>query len=117
MPEYFKWLYYASFWQYGLGVLQVNEFANRTYTEDCPAATAEQLLYDDLAHILEEANITLPPHVFNGTCNGTASLVQAGLWPVKFGGLQNYFLILIGYMLLFIGLAYAGLKWSLRARA
>ena len=117
MPDYFKWLYYASFWQYGLGVLQVNEFANRTYTEDCPAATAEQLLYDDLAHILEEANITLPPHVFNGTCNGTASLVQAGLWPVKFGGLQNYFLILIGYMLLFIGLAYAGLKWSLRARA
>ena len=61
-----------------------------------PAATAEQLLYDDLAHILEEANITLPPHVFNGTCNGTASLVQAGLWPVKFGGLQNYFLILSG---------------------
>ena len=43
--------------------------------------------------------------------------MQAGLWPVKFGGLQNYFLILIGYMLLFIGLANAGLKWSLRARA
>ena len=51
MPYYFKWLYYASFWQYGLGVLQVNEFANRTYTEDCPAATAEQLLYLSLIHI------------------------------------------------------------------
>ena len=114
MPSYFRWLYYASFWQYGLGILQINEFATRHYTTDCPAATAEQLLYDDLARALASShNITLPPHHFNGTCNGTTSLEASGLWPVRFGGLEYYFVILAGYMLLFLTLAFAALKYSL----
>ena len=32
IPSYFKFLYYASFWQYCLGILQINEFEDRIYT-------------------------------------------------------------------------------------
>ena len=100
MPDYFKWLYYASFWQYGLGVLQVNEFAN-PYTEDCPAATSN--CSTTTSRTSSRRRTSLPPRLQRDV---QRHRLVVGLWPVKFGGLQNYFLILIGYMLLFIGLAY-----------
>ena len=42
IPSYFKWLYYASFWQYCLGLLQLNEFRDRTYTANCPRTLVER---------------------------------------------------------------------------
>jgi len=117
IPSYFKFLYYASFWQYCLGILQINEFEGRLYTEDCPA---EQVV-DMIEEFVKEHNSTLgplippwfPTHTIPLNCTGVKTLEAAGLYPVRFGGLHGYFLILLGYMLGFSVIAYGSLKWSL----
>ena len=35
IPGYFKWLYDISFFQYALGLVQINQFAGMDFT-DCP---------------------------------------------------------------------------------
>ncbi len=35
IPFYFRWLYHVSFFQYALGVLQINQFKDFTFS-DCP---------------------------------------------------------------------------------
>ena len=120
LPYYFKPLYYASFWQYCLAILQINEFAEREYTEGCPVVVVEQTAYEDVRKWLKlHANISTPDHVGNitGNCTGSTSLEAEGLWPARFGGLGGYFLILGGYALIFITLAYVALKVSLRNAA
>jgi len=115
IPAYFSWLYYASFWQYALGILQINEFRGRVYTEECPTTELEQTAYNDVrAWLQTNYNTTLPPKTFHGNCSADASLTAAGLLPVQFGGLSGYFGIMLGYLLLFTLLAYLLLKASLR---
>jgi len=83
LPSYFVWIYYASYWQYCLGLLQVNEFAERVFTEGCPASLVESTLYNDLSEWLEQhhlRNTTLPPMHFYANCSGTTSL-QVTLHP------------------------------------
>mmetsp|Transcript_32842 Transcript_32842/g.54250 ORF Transcript_32842/g.54250 Transcript_32842/m.54250 type:complete len:673 (+) Transcript_32842:146-2164(+) len=115
IPSCFKWLYYASFWQYTLGILQINEFADRVFTEDCPQQIADEVLYHELRQFIEHhhlLNITLPSHhAFHGNCSGVYGLTQAGLWPVKFGGLQGYFSILVGYMVVSMLFGYVIVKY------
>ena len=120
LPSYFKPLYYASFWQYCLAILQINEFAEAEYTEGCPVVVVEQTAYEELRHWIKlNFNVTTPDRVANitGNCTGAASLEAEGLWPAKFGGLGGYFLILGAYALIFMTLAYVALKVSLRNAA
>ena len=120
LPYYFKPLYYASFWQYALAILQINEFADREYTDGCPVVVVEQTAYEDVRKWLKlHANISTPDRVGNitGNCTGSTYLEAEGLWPAKFGGLGGYFLILSGYALIFMTLAYVALKVSLRSAA
>ena len=39
---YFKWCYYASFFQYSFAILQLNEFSGRTFDKDCPEELVEK---------------------------------------------------------------------------
>ena len=131
LPFFFKPFYYLSFWQYCLGVLQLNEFADHEYTQGCPNVTVRDDCFQGallaLNDALEERGVNRTINVsaadaafgypFNGTCSGTQSLEMTGLWPPKFGGLGGYFLILGGYALLFMLAAYVALKVSLRKAA
>ena len=46
LPVYFKPLYYLSFWQYGLGILQLNEFSEHEYSRGCPNVTVEDACFE-----------------------------------------------------------------------
>ena len=104
IPWYFKWLYYASFFQYAFGVLQINELANRTFTRDCPAELVEDAVEDALRRRFPH----LPPLPrLNVTCAGETYLRQQGLSPPPYGGVGGYLAILGGYCLLLQLAAYA----------
>jgi len=129
IPSYFKPFYYASFWQYCLGILQINEFSGRVYTEKCPTTLIEQTIYDDIRDLIVAdidpylrpwllngtGNLTLPSRHFEGECYGDTFLQMTNLLPVQFGGLWGYFLILVGFLLGFLLAAYCALKFSLRS--
>ena len=129
LPVYFKPFYYLSFWQYGLGILQLNEFSEHEYSRGCPNVTVEDACYEGalalLGHQAQQHNFTLNltqadaafGFPFNGTCSGKRSLEVTGLWPPKFGGIGGYFLILGAYALVFMLAAYVALKVSLRKAA
>ena len=129
LPVYFKPFYYLSFWQYGLGILQLNEFSEHEYSLGCPNVTVEDACFEGalalLGHQAQQHNFTLNltradaafGFPFNGTCSGKRSLEVAGLWPPKFGGIGGYFLILGAYALVFMLAAYVALKVSLRKAA
>jgi len=46
LPFYFKPFYYLSFWQYGLGILQLNEFSEHEYSRGCPNVTVEDACFE-----------------------------------------------------------------------
>ena len=108
IPVYFKWAYYASFFQYCFGLLQVNELAGREYHEDCPMQIAGEELYESLrSRILSDpsvptnvsawfdahASVQLPAN-----CTGDDFLAAAGLFPTPYGGvLGGYFAIICSY--------------------
>ncbi|KOO23546.1 ABC2 type transporter superfamily protein [Chrysochromulina tobinii] len=130
IPAYFTWAYYASFFQYSFALLMINEFADRTFTRDCPAQLAEQQVLAALEERLAPYwpplphNGTWPAHngtwpAHNGTwpppgpwrnwtwppqlqftCTGREYLQLVGMWPNKFGAISNYFAILAGYLAL-----------------
>ena len=120
IPIYFTWAYYASFFQYAFGVLMINELGDRTFSHDCPAQLAEEAIVDEIIeHFFPNGtppgwrNWTHP--VGNWTCTGHSYLAKVDMWPVSYGGLQYYFVILGGYFLAsFVG-AYAMLRWKTRA--
>lgn len=111
IPVYFQWAYYASFFQYSLGLLQVNELTGRNFTQDCPRELASETA-EELIHKLYP-DIPLPP-IPNVTCSGEEYLAQEKLWPVPYGGIQGYFLILTLYFVVFFVLAYVALAIRLR---
>ena len=84
IPVYFTWAYYASFFQYSFALLMINEFADRTFTRDCPAQLAEQQV---LAALEERLAPYWPPLSYNGTWpahNGTWP-AHNGTWPAHNG--------------------------------
>jgi ABC-type multidrug transport system ATPase subunit len=106
IAPYFRWAYYASFFQYSLGALEINEFAHRAYSRDCPAARAAEaaiaLIHATYPHV------PLPPLPANyTTCSGRDYLEAQGLYPLKYGGRQGYALILCGYLAVLLCAAYA----------
>jgi hypothetical protein len=123
IPFYFTWAYYASFFQYAFGILMINELGDRTFDRDCPAQLVEEAIVDEIVQHLFPSG-TIPPawrnwthhhsHL-NWTCTGHAYLEKIDMWPVAYGGLQNYFAILCGYFAAsFVG-AYLMLRWKTRA--
>jgi hypothetical protein len=112
-------MYYGSFLQYCLAILQINEFGSRVYTEGCPWELVEDELYSDVRAELAQFNVSIPPHHFhNAQCNGTSSLERQGLVDAdgevaQFGGLGGYFGILTAYWLVFALLGYGALRWKL----
>ena len=123
IPLYFRWAYYASFFQYAFAILMINELGDRHFTHGCPAELAEEEIVREITNHLPNgtfangtlppwwpANWTLPP--IHWTCEGHTYLAQIGLWPVRYGGLQNYFAVLIGYLAAsFVG-TYGVLHWT-----
>ena len=120
IPIYFTWCYYASFFQYAFSVLMINELGDRTFHHDCPAEIAEEAIVAEVRkHFFPHGlppdlrNWTLPP--INWTCAGHSYLERINMWPVAYGGLQNYFAILVGYFVVSFFLAYAVLRWTTRS--
>ena len=114
--RYFKWCYYASFFQYSFGLLQVNELLNRTYTHDCPAQLVEQSLEEIIQKRFPHLPFPLPP-IANITCTGETYLSEQRLYPVPYGGLRGYFAILGGYAVVAQLCAYLMLLWKVRRMA
>jgi hypothetical protein len=112
IAPYFRWAYYASFFQYSLGGLELNEFEARVYTRDCPAETAAEAAYAMIHSAYPD--VPLPPLPTNYTCSGTDYLRGQGLYPVKYGGKGGYALILLGYLLVALVAAYAVLAVRMR---
>jgi hypothetical protein len=135
IPGYFKWLYYCSFWQYALGILQINEFSDRHYTNGCLDQVFEQSAYDGVRNhegaisqlvdeLIDNATHNLPPpfnrpanvsldlpaYTIPGNCTARIWPLISNLWPVRFGGLGGYFLIMLGYLFIFIVTAYMASK-------
>jgi len=65
IPVYFKWIYYASFFQYGLGLLLINEFEDVVFS-DCDAPS-------DVTLSSSACNLT----VLNATCPAAATELTA----------------------------------------
>ena len=114
IPWYFKWCYYASFFQYSFGVLQINELLGRNFTQDCPVEQVEKAVEDAIHQRFP--SVPLPP-LGNFTCQGETYLQQQGLYPVPYGGLSGYFAILSGYMVVAQLGAYATLSWKVGVMA
>ena len=122
LPRFLSWLYYCSFLQYCLAILQINEFEPRVYTEGCPLELVEDAVYEQVRKELEHWNVSLPARTFhNAVCNGTSALEKQGLFVdgsvAKFGGLGGYFGILSCYYIWFVWFGYVLLKFRLRANA
>ena len=109
IPWYFTWMYYASFFQYSFGLLQVNELTNRTFTEDCPAQVVEERVEELIRKRFP--HFPLPP-IMNTTCTGEEYLQTQGLWPLLYGGVSGYFAILGAYMVIAHFCAYLLLLWK-----
>lgn len=123
MPRWISWAYYASFLQYALSILQINQLKGKVFTRGCPAEIVEEALYKDLAVWLDDHappgwNITLPRHLgFPGNCSGLGPLREQGLWPVPFGGIRGYFGIMALYLCACVTIAYTALRARIRAQA
>jgi ABC-type multidrug transport system permease subunit len=103
IPVYFRWAYYASFFQYAFAVLLINELGDRKFTSECPTQLAEEAVANEIHKLFP--NVTLPP--FHWTCTGDSYLARLDMWPVPYGGLQYFFLILGGYLCIVCVGAYA----------
>ncbi|KAG8466836.1 hypothetical protein KFE25_008215 [Diacronema lutheri] len=94
IPPLFKWAYYASFFQYALGALELNELAGARFRADCPAervlAAARALVGSALGAQRDElraAAAGLPADVrANLTCAAARALALGGLWPAGAAG-------------------------------
>jgi hypothetical protein len=123
MPKWISWAYYASFLQYALSILQINQLRDKVFTRGCPAEIVEEALYSDLAWWVDDHappgwNLTLPRHLaFPGNCSGLVALEEQGLWPVPFGGLSGYFGIMTLYLCGCVAVAYVALRARIRAQA
>ena len=121
IPIYFRWAYYASFFQYAFAVLMINELADRTFDNECPAQLAEEAIVAEIEKALFP-NATVPPWVnwtfpkVNWTCTGHSYLHHVDMWPVAYGGLQNYFAIIGGYLAISLTATYVVLHWRTHSR-
>lgn len=115
IPVYFRWLYYASFFQYAFGLLQLITLTGRVFTEDCYGMLIEKALdrsIDDYMHHHGYPNFTLPYVPLWQNCTGEDYLRGAALWPPHYGGVPGYFAILAGYAVVAQFIALLVLSWK-----